>query len=60
MTIESKKARFTGRIFRLMLDEGWVALEHEDGRREAWFVTEPGTIGDGSVAFPLGAPAAHG
>jgi len=60
VTIEVRKESFTGRIFRLMLEEGWIAIEHEDGRRRAFFVTEGGVIRDGSSEMPLGAaPAGH-
>jgi hypothetical protein len=61
VTLESKKESFTGRIFRIMMQEGWIVLEHEDGRRRAFFVTEGGTIRDGSSSMPLGggAPAGH-
>jgi len=45
---------FTGRIYRLMLDEGWIAIEHEDGRRRAFFVTTGGRIGTpGGAEIPL-------
>jgi 4Fe-4S binding domain len=39
-----KEDPFTGRIYRLMLEEGWIAIEHDDGRRRAFFVTTGGRI----------------
>lgn len=42
--IEAKKASFTGRIFRLMLHEGWIALEHVDGRRRPFWIIQGGRI----------------
>ncbi|MGH9868786.1 MAG: hypothetical protein ACREAA_11565 [Candidatus Polarisedimenticolia bacterium] len=60
VTIEIRNESFTGRVFRLMLQEGWIALEHEDGRRCAFFVTEGGVIRDGSTQLTLGgAPSGH-
>jgi len=50
-----KDDSFTGRIYRLMLDEGWIAIEHEDGRRRAFFVTTGGRIaapGGEEIALP--------
>ena len=44
VTIEVGKVTFTGRIFRLALDEGWIALEHIDGRRRAFIIMEGGKI----------------
>jgi len=44
VTIETKRDRFTGRIFRSMIDEGWIAVEHVDGRRRAFYLIEGGTI----------------
>lgn len=43
-TITSKKASFTGRLFRMALKEGWIALEHIDGRRKAFIIIRGGTI----------------
>ena len=54
VTVDVGKTSFTGRIFRLMLHEGWIAVEHVDGRRRAFFVYEAGSISgpDGStIAF---------
>jgi len=44
VTIETKRDRFTGRIFRTMVEEGWIAMEHVDGRRRAFYLIEGGTI----------------
>jgi len=44
VTIEVGKVTFTGRIFRLSLEEGWIALEHIDGRRRAFIIMEGGKI----------------
>ncbi|HET6372856.1 MAG TPA: hypothetical protein VFG76_06090 [Candidatus Polarisedimenticolia bacterium] len=44
VTIEIGKTSFTGRIFRTMLEEGWIALEHVDGRRKAFMIIEGGKI----------------
>ncbi len=55
VTIENKRDRFTGRIFRTMIDEGWIAMEHVDGRRRAFYLIEGGTLSsrDGeSVELP--------
>lgn len=54
VTVEARKETFTGRIFRLNLEEGWIALEHEDGRRRAMYVIEGGRIADGARQLPLG------
>ncbi len=55
ITIELKKATFTGRLFRIMLNEGWIGMEHIDGRRKAFIIIQGGTIrtqaGD-EVALP--------
>ncbi len=49
-----KEDPFTGRIYRLMLDEGWIAMEHDDGRRRAFFVTTGGKIAaPGGEEIPL-------
>lgn len=49
-----KDDSFTGRIYRLMLEEGWIAIEHEDGRRRAFFVTTGGRIAiHGGPDIPL-------
>jgi len=57
VTIEAGKETFTGRIFRLSLEEGWIALEHIDGRRRAFIIMEGGKIRtqDG-LETPLPAP----
>jgi hypothetical protein len=60
VTIEARKESFTGRIFRLTLEEGWIALEHEDGRRRAMYVIEGGRISDGRREMPLGGAGAAG
>lgn len=60
VTIEARKESFTGRIFRLNLHEGWIALEHEDGRRRAMYVIEGGRITDGGREMPLGGAGAAG
>jgi hypothetical protein len=44
VTVEVGKDAFTGRIFRLMLHEGWIALEHVDGRRRMFFIITGGKI----------------
>ena len=44
VTIEVGKESFTGRIFRIMLHEGWIALEHVDGRRRPFYVITGGRI----------------
>jgi hypothetical protein len=44
VTIEVGKDSFTGRIFRLMLHEGWIALEHDDGRRRGFYVITGGKV----------------
>lgn len=43
-TIELKNTSFTGRLFRMALKEGWIALEHVDGRRKAFIILSGGTI----------------
>lgn len=60
VTVEARKETFTGRIFRLNLEEGWIALEHEDGRRRAMYVIEGGRITDGGREMPLGSAGAAG
>ena len=60
VTVEARKESFTGRIFRLNLEEGWIALEHEDGRRRAMYVIEGGRISDGGRELPLGSAVAAG
>jgi hypothetical protein len=60
ITIEARKETFTGRIFRLNLEEGWIAMEHEDGRRRAVYVIEGGRVTDGETDLPLGGAAAAG
>lgn len=60
VTVEARKETFTGRIFRLNLEEGWIALEHEDGRRRAMYVIEGGRITDGGRELPLGSAVAAG
>lgn len=55
VTVEVGKVSFTGRIFRLMLHEGWIAVEHVDGRRRAFWVYQGGTIaGADGGRIPLG------
>lgn len=44
ITIETKRGSFTGRLFKMLLEEGWIALEHVDGRRRAYYLIEGGTI----------------
>jgi len=44
VTIQVGKESFTGRIFRAMLHEGWIALEHVDGRRRAFYVITGGKL----------------
>lgn len=44
VTIEVGKESFTGRIFRIMLHEGWIALEHVDGRRRPFWVITGGRL----------------
>ena len=44
VTIELKKNTFTGRIYRLMLDEGWIAMESFDGQRRALYVITGGKM----------------
>lgn len=44
LTIQLKKMAFTGRVFRLMLDEGWIALENDDGRRKGCYLITGGKI----------------
>ena len=57
VVVEIGKSSFTGKIFRTMIHEGWIALEHVDGRRKAFMVIEGGKIRakDGKeFAFPGG------
>lgn len=35
---------FTGRLFRMKLNEGWIGMEHVDGRRKAFIIITGGTI----------------
>ena len=58
VTIEARKETFTGSIFRLNLEEGWIAMEHEDGRRRAVYVIEGGRVSDGVTELPLGGAGA--
>ena len=59
VTVEVNKTVFTGRIFRTMIDEGWLALEHLDGRRKAIMLIEGGRVtSESGQEFPL--PGAHG
>jgi hypothetical protein len=44
VTIAIDKTSFTGRIFRTLIEEGWIALEHADGRRKAFTLIAGGTI----------------
>ncbi len=54
VTVEVRKTSFTGRIFRMMLQEGWIALEHPDGRRRAFIIIEGGRIrSDSGEELPL-------
>lgn len=48
VTIEVGKDSFTGRIFRTMVHEGWIALEHVDGRRRPFMIIEGGRLSDRS------------
>jgi len=48
-----KDQAFTGRIFRLMLEEGWIAVEHEDGRRRAFYIITGGSIKGPAGEVPL-------
>jgi len=57
VTVEIGKSTFTGKIFRTMVHEGWIALEHVDGRRRPFMVIEGGKIrsADGrEFTFPGG------
>jgi len=58
VTVEARKETFTGSIFRLNLEEGWIAMEHEDGRRRPVYVIEGGRISDGVTELPLGGAGA--
>jgi hypothetical protein len=59
VTIEVGKQIFTGRIFRTLIEEGWIALEHVDGRRQAFFLITGGKVRSQSgQEFTL--PGAHG
>ena len=44
VVVEVGKSSFTGRVFRTMVHEGWIALEHVDGRRQAFMVITGGRI----------------
>ncbi len=44
VVVEIGKSTFEGRIYRLMLDEGWLAVEHTDGRRRAFMLIQGGRI----------------
>ena len=59
VTVEIGKDLLTGRIFRTMIDEGWFALEHVDGRRKAFMLIQGGKIRSRSGReFTL--PGGHG
>jgi hypothetical protein len=44
VVVEIGKGSFTGRVYRLMLDEGWLAVEHTDGRRRPFMLISGGKI----------------
>lgn len=44
ITVEVEGRQFTGRLVRAQLNEGWIAVEHVDGRRKAFIIIRGGTI----------------
>jgi hypothetical protein len=59
VTVDVNKQTFTGRLFRLMLHEGWIALEHVDGRRRAFYVIEGGKLRS-RAGVEVSLPGGHG
>lgn len=44
ITVDIQRQQFTGRLVRVKLNEGWIAVEHVDGRRRAFIIIRGGTI----------------